>query len=224
MSSCLSGKIVKLELPQEAAARLRRSIVLGELPPGFRLVERDLAMELGISRTPVRHALFVLQEEGLVSSCEGRGLLVSPLEAGEITDIYQLIAALERAAVRHTTRVTHRMLADLKNANRRFGSAEQDVSRIIGADVAWHRALTGFSTNQAVNALLEPLRVRSERYERAFFRTILNRDRSVEDHGRIEALLEAGDLAGAAETVEAHWIDAITPMLAALNSARPQPV
>jgi DNA-binding GntR family transcriptional regulator len=219
MAKALSRKIVRLELPQEAAARLRTLIVSGELPPRFRLVERDIAERLGVSRTPVRQAFFALQEEGLVSSTAGRGLMVSPLDVGEITDIYQLIASLERTAIRHTTQISNRMLGELASANRQLAAAGADVSRIIGADVTWHRALTGSTTNQTLRDLLEPLRVRSERYERAFFRTFSNRDRSIDDHARIEELLKEGNFVQAADLAEAHWIDAIAPMRAAAHRA-----
>jgi DNA-binding GntR family transcriptional regulator len=219
MAKALTRKIIRLELPQEAATRLRKLIVSGDLPPGFRLVERDIAERLGVSRTPVRQAFFALQDEGLVSSSEGRGLIVSPLDVNEITDIYQLIAALERTAIRHTAQISNRMLTELTSANRHLSAAGDDVSRIISADVSWHRALTGFSANRALRDLLESLRVRSERYERAFFRASSNRNRSFEDHLRIEELLKAGNFNLAADMVEAHWIDAISPMQAAARRA-----
>ena len=215
----LSRKIVKLELPAEVAGRLRASIVSGELPPGFRLVERDMAARLGVSRTPVRQAFFALQDEGLVSACEGRGLVVSSLDADDITDIYQLIATLERTAIRHTPSISDRLLKELAAANRLLDSAGDDVARIIRADVAWHQTLTSCSTNQALKTLLEPLRILSERYERAFFQAAPNRSRSIADHTRVENLLKAGDLVHAAETIEAHWLDAIAPMRAAIGAA-----
>jgi GntR family transcriptional regulator, rspAB operon transcriptional repressor len=218
--SSLSRKIVKLELPDEVADRLRASIVLGELPPGFRLVERDMAARLGVSRTPVRQAFFALQDEGLVSSCEGRGLVVSELNADEISDIYQIIAALERAALLTTPAVSDAMLADLAAANRRLASAGHNLSQIIRADAAWHRALTRFSTNQALKSLLELWRIRSERYERAFFQADRNLARAVADHSRVEAVLRRGDFAKVADAIEAHWLDAIAPMRAAIGVER----
>jgi DNA-binding GntR family transcriptional regulator len=216
-SALLSRKIVKIELPEKVLARLRASIVSGELPPGFRLVERDMAARLGVSRTPLRQAFFTLQEERLVSPCDGRGLAVSALNANEITDVYQLIAALERAALRYTPCVSDRMLAELATASRLLTSAGHDHSRIIRADFAWHRALTGFSTNQTLKSLLEPLRLRSERYERAFFQADTNLMRAIADHTRIEALLKAGDLTRVADAIEAHWLDAIAPMRAVIR-------
>ena len=213
----LSRKIVKLELPEEVADRLRASIVSGELPPGFRLVEREMAARLGVSRTPVRQAFFTLQDEGLLSPWGGRGLSVSALNADEITDIYQLVAALERTALLNTSTVSDRMLAELATANRLLGSVGHDLSRIIRADVAWHRALTGFSTNQVLKTLLEPLRLRSERYERAFFKDEPNLARAIDDHARIETMLKAGNFAQVADAIETHWLDAIAPMRAAIR-------
>jgi DNA-binding GntR family transcriptional regulator len=85
----------------EGAARvLRESILSGLLKPGQPLRERVLAEELGISRTPIREALFILQGEGLVDLTPNRGATVKAITARDIEQIYSLRAVLEAHAAR----------------------------------------------------------------------------------------------------------------------------
>src|SRR5262249_56198124 len=74
-----------------AATELIRGAILdGRLPPGQRLKEEELARELGISRTPVREALLVLQTEGLVDAAPNRGAVVRAHDAADLQDLYHL--------------------------------------------------------------------------------------------------------------------------------------
>lgn len=86
-------------LSQEVADRLREAIRNGDLPPGMRLVERDIAEQLGISRMPVREAIQQLAEEGLVIKEPRRGARVHPYSAEDLADIYSLRVVLERYVV-----------------------------------------------------------------------------------------------------------------------------
>src|ERR1043165_1414211 len=123
--------IVQLQLPEQVAERLRVLILECRLAPGARLVERDLADLLGVSRTPVREALFQLRREGLVSTSDSRGLFVSGLSDAEIVEIYQALAALERAALRQLSVVADAMLSALAAARRRLLAAHGAPERAI---------------------------------------------------------------------------------------------
>src|SRR5438309_11120403 len=83
-----------------ATELIREAIVDGRLEPGRRLKEEELARELGISRTPVREALLVLQSEGLVAAEPNRGASVRAHDAADLDDLYQLRALLEGYAAR----------------------------------------------------------------------------------------------------------------------------
>src|SRR5207249_3993911 len=83
-----------------ATELIREAIVDGRLVPGERLKEEELAHELGISRTPVREALLVLQAEGLVDAAPNRGAVVRAHDAVDLDDLYQLRALLEGYAAR----------------------------------------------------------------------------------------------------------------------------
>src|SRR5207253_6186016 len=97
-----------------ATELIREAIVDGRLEPGRRLKEEELARELGISRTPVREALLVLQSEGLVAAEPNRGATVRSHDAEDLDDLYQLRALLEGyAARRAATRIAEEALGEL---------------------------------------------------------------------------------------------------------------
>lgn len=89
-----------------AAEALRERILSGELGPGERIVENRVAEELGLSRPPLREALTVLQQEGLVELLPRRGAVVATLTLHDVFEIMTLRSALEREAVRLGVPVT----------------------------------------------------------------------------------------------------------------------
>src|SRR5207342_2522292 len=86
-----------------AYAAVRAAIVENRYPPGQRLVEQRIAEELGLSRTPVREALRMLEAEGLVVSERNRGAMVRPLSPTEVVDLYGLRIRLESYAIEVAT-------------------------------------------------------------------------------------------------------------------------
>lgn len=216
--AALGERILRLPLPEQVKGRLRDLILAGDLAPGARLIERDLGDLLGVSRTPVREALFELRREGLVSGSERGGLFVSALDEAEIAEIYALIAALERAALRLLPAVPASLLSALAAARKLFSKAEGNPSAIIEADADWHEALTRLCPNAMLLQMLKPLRALSVRYERAFFSEASNLPRSASEHEAIEELLQKGELETAADRVEAHWLGNIEAMRAAIRA------
>ena len=114
-----------------AYARVRAAIVENRYPPGHRLVEQRIAEELGLSRTPVREALRMLEAEGLVVSERNRGAMVRPLSSTEVVDLYGLRIRLESYAVEVATeRASEAELGELVAAADAFG----DVRRSVDVD------------------------------------------------------------------------------------------
>src|ERR1700745_2268398 len=87
----------------EAGVRLREMVLNGKLAPGQRVAEAALADLLGVSRTPVRQALPLLAQEGLLSEHETRGYVVRAFTAADIVDALTLRGALEGLAIRKVT-------------------------------------------------------------------------------------------------------------------------
>lgn len=114
-----------------AYAQVRAAIVENRYPPGQRLVEQRIAEQLGLSRTPVREALRMLEAEGLVVSERNRGAIVRPLSPTEVVDLYGLRIQLESYAVEVATeRATEADLRELMAAADAFG----DVRRSVDVD------------------------------------------------------------------------------------------
>jgi DNA-binding GntR family transcriptional regulator len=126
-----------------AAEVIRQAIVDGRLEPGTRLKEEKLAHELGISRTPVREALLILQSEGLVDAAPNRGATVRVHDAEELEDLYQLRAVLEgHAARRAAARVSEDVVALLWSSCDRFDARiDGDVRDLVKENHVFHNTI-----------------------------------------------------------------------------------
>ena len=146
-----------------AYAELRAAIVENRYPPGHRLVEQRIAAELGLSRTPVREALRLLEAEGLVVSERNRGAMVRLLSTTEVDDLYGLRIRLESYAVEVATeRATEAELGELVDLADAFGAirASVDVASIEGvrqlheANRAFHDGILAAAQHRRLTAML----------------------------------------------------------------------
>lgn len=105
------------------ADHLRRQIVNGEISDGTRVTETEVAAEFGVSRTPARGALRILESEGLIRKRDGRGFKILPVHSGSLEDVFRLRAVLEGLAVRTlaergmSAKTTERLSASLSATN-----------------------------------------------------------------------------------------------------------
>ena len=140
----------------DAYAKVRAAIVESRYPPGHRLVEQRIAEELGLSRTPVREALRMLQAEGLVVSERNRGAMVRPLSPTEVVDLYGLRIRLESYAVEVATeRATEAELGDLVEAADAFGAVGvADVQALHAANRRFHDGILAAARHHRLTAML----------------------------------------------------------------------
>ena len=126
-----------------ATALIRDAIVEGKLAPGKRLKEDELARELGISRTPIREALRVLQSEDLVVATPNRGAVVRAHAAEELEDLYELRALLEgHAAYRAAERVTDTEIEEVRASCTRFAAVSpDDLAGLVRENLVFHHAI-----------------------------------------------------------------------------------
>src|SRR5579862_5739945 len=97
---------------------LRQALICGELAPGARLRDAELAARLGVSRTPIREALQRLEDEGLVETSPRASTRVTPLDARAVREAFPVVATLHALATRHAVpRVTAADLAAMRAAN-----------------------------------------------------------------------------------------------------------
>ena len=146
-------------LVQRACEAIVSEIVAGRLPSGMRLIQDDLARALGVSRQPVQQALLLLRNQGIVREASGRGLIVAPLEASEVRDLYQLRAAMEALAARLAA---SNGAGSLKGegpaliARGRSALQRSSLEDQIIADIDFHFLLAQASGNALLNVTMAP--------------------------------------------------------------------
>jgi DNA-binding GntR family transcriptional regulator len=129
-----------------ATELIRNAIVDGRLHPGQRLKEEELARELGISRTPVREALLMLQAEGLVDASPNRGATVRVHTAEALDDLYQLRALLEgyatrRAALRLSDEDVTRLHASCDRFEALLDKKKTDLRELVKENMFFHETI-----------------------------------------------------------------------------------
>ena len=146
---------------------LRQAILRGELKPGERLMEIQLANKLGVSRTPIREALRKLELEGLVNMVPRKGAEVADITEKSLRDVLEVIKALEELSVQLACeKITEEEIEELKRVAERFKDTlnDQDVTKIAEADVAFHDVIYTATDNQKLILLLNNLREQMYRY------------------------------------------------------------
>jgi DNA-binding GntR family transcriptional regulator len=150
------GPITSPTLVDAVTVRLRNSILRGRFAPGERLVEADLARELGISRGPVREALAVLERDGIVVNVPRKGKFVLSFDTVRISEIYSLRKMLEAYAVELIIdRLTDFEREALSNAVAEIEDAANSgsVSLIAERDLAFHNRLYELSGHQLLRTV-----------------------------------------------------------------------
>jgi DNA-binding GntR family transcriptional regulator len=150
-----TAPLLKLATAPDLADRVYHALVdaisSGALAPGARLLQEEVAAQLAVSRQPVLQALRLLKNDGLVHDAPGRGVLVAPLDAGNIEHVYQVRAALDALAARLAAERRAVLAPELIAAGRKAAKG-RDVTAMIDADAAFHNAIYAASGNP----LLEP--------------------------------------------------------------------
>lgn len=175
-----------------------------------RLDERQLAADLGVSRTPVREALARLEQEGLVRIIPRRGVFVARKSKQEIIEIIAVWAALESMAARLVTeKATDAEISSLRELFATFegDKIQANIDEYSGTNIRFHQAILKLSKSGLLNSLTETLFIHM-RSIRA--RTIGEQDRasrSIIDHMNIIEALERRDTELAERLVRQHTLD-----------------
>lgn len=146
---------------------LRQAILRGELKPGERLMEIQLANKLGVSRTPIREAIRKLELEGLVIMIPRKGAEVADITEKSLRDVLEVRKALEELAVQLACdKITEEEIEDLKKAAEEFKKIlkSKDITEIAEADVRFHDVIFMATDNQKLIQLLNNLREQMYRF------------------------------------------------------------
>jgi DNA-binding GntR family transcriptional regulator len=187
-------------LPDRIARALAARIVDAALAPGQRLVEANIAAEFGVSHGPVRDALRALERQGLVTIAPYRGAVVREVSVREVTELYQVRAALvglrarwiaEDAGHRAFALSLKPTIAALRAMVRSAGNSDADG--YVDAALAVNAAFTASVANPWLRSMLESLSMQTARYTRLGLQDAKRRrDSAAAWHGLIQAI-DAGD-------------------------------
>jgi len=207
---------------QHALESLRRAIVGGDLRPGQRVRQEEIADSLGVSIAPVREALRALEQEGQVRYAPRRGYFVTELHVEDLTEIYALRQVLEERAVRHALPTL-----DDGAVSRVELAARDCVDAAVAGDVAaeleanrrFHFALMDAPGQVHTLRVIRLLWDSTEAYRAMYYNSPEERRAAVMAHGRILETLRARDADALVRELDAHRRRALDVLSTVLPAA-----
>jgi len=210
-------------LAEQVYQEILSEIVSGRLPEQARLIQDELARDLGVSRHPVQQALLLLRKQGFVREAPGRGLEVTPIYIEFVRNLYEVRAVAEglasslaasRGAVQ-AAKLGPKLIEEGRKAER-----ETSVSKLIEADVKFHEFLYEISGNSLIKEMMQPHWL----HLRRFMGEVLMRDetprRIWDQHEEILDAVIRGDGPRAEELARVHITKTASVYIARLAKPR----
>ena len=189
---------------------LREAILKGELQPGERLMELQLAAKLGVSRTPIREAIRMLEQEGLAVTIPRRGAEVAKMTEKDMNDVLQVREALDELAVSIACElITEEELEKLSEAVKNFEEAigTKDIKQIAEKDIAFHDIIHQASRNPKLVTILNNLREQIYRYRIQYLKDEKNYPNLLDEHREILEALMKKDKALVTDIMRKHVVN-----------------
>ena len=186
---------------------LREAILRGDLQPGERLMELQLADKLGVSRTPIREAIRMLEQEGLAVTVPRKGAEVAKMTLKGMEDVLEIRGALDELAVELACeRITEEQLNDLKKRKQDFEVSLKsgNLKHIAEADVHFHDVIYDATCNPKLINLLNNLREQIYRYRVEYIKKAENHPILIEEHEAIYKALSKRDKQAAKASIYRH--------------------
>lgn len=233
------SQLLKLETAPDLVDQVYRvlldAISDGSLAPGARITQEEIAEQLSVSRQPVLQALRLLKKDGFVLDAPGRGVLVAPIDAESIAQVYQIRGAMDALAARlacaNRAAFDHTLFDALiakgrKAASQATGGNGKLIRALIDADIAFHDAIYKASGNPMIeqSAHLHWRHIR--RAMGAVLQQSVVRDFVWDEHAAIAEAIVAGRADTAEKLMKQHSAEAgrfLTEQLARQNHTAAHP-
>ena len=186
---------------------LRTAILKGDLKPGERLMELQLASKLGVSRTPIREAIRMLEQEGLARTIPRKGAEVAGMTEKDMEDVLQIRCVLEELAARLSCQnITDEEMRELKIAMVAFEekTREGNVVELAKADVTFHDIIYRAADNPKLLVLLNNLREQMYRCRTEYMKDDRIHPVLIREHKEMVKALESRDQELVAREVRQH--------------------
>ena len=189
---------------------LREAILKGDLKPGERLMELQLASKLGVSRTPIREAIRMLQQEGLAVTVPRRGAEVAKMTEKDMEDVLLIREALEILAVQLACdNITKEQIILLEEKVSEFEQVIQtgDIKSIAQTDIDFHDIIYNAASNPRLMSMLNNLREQIYRYRVEYLKDEKNYPHLIEEHRQIIEGLKHRKKDYVAEMMKNHMLN-----------------
>ena len=189
---------------------LKKAIIKGELQPGDRLMELQLAEKMGVSRTPIREAIHKLSKEGLVTLIPRKGAEVAGISGKTMKDVLQVRTNLEIMAYKLAfENIEADQLKELEERRVAFEKAVDGRDSILMAekDEDFHFVIYDAANNNKLREILTNLKESMYRYRLEYLRDEEYRERLKEEHKRIVESLETKDIEKGLAVIEEHILN-----------------
>lgn len=199
---------------------IREAIINGTLKPRERLMEIQLAEELGVSRTPIREALRKLELEGFIVMVPRKGAYVADMTFKDIADVFEIRAALEGlAAGLAAERITDDELESMERmlVEKAEAIAEDNIEKVVEADTKFHDALYGASRNERLTTIISNLREQIQRFRTRSLSYPGRSKRSLEEHRGILEAVQSRDIQAARQAAQDHIENAENSMIESIK-------
>ncbi len=187
---------------------LRGAILRGDLQPGERLMELQLASKLGVSRTPIREAIRMLEQEGLAITIPRKGAEVARMTEKDVDDVLQIRCALEELAVTLACKnISQDEMDKLRAAADRFREITEtstDIPAIAETDESFHDVIYNASENPKLLNMLNNLREQMYRYRVEYLKDPSVYPRLIDEHECLYEAIKAKDETEASAIIRKH--------------------
>ncbi|MBM9511515.1 GntR family transcriptional regulator [Desulfogranum marinum] len=187
---------------------LEKQMRVGALEPGASISVNTLIKELGVSRTPLREALLLLQEQGFVSIQPQRGVRINELTLEDVRDIYEILGGIEsRVILSVFDKLGSKEINQLKKLNKKIklSLVANDIIAHNQANVDFHEVFLNLSTNQRLLRYVKNLKMLLYDFPRRDYGKQWN-EKNLLEHGEFIQLIENGKAVEAADYMrDVHW-------------------
>ena len=186
---------------------LRKAILRGELKPGERLMEIQLANKLGVSRTPIREAIRKLELEGLVVMIPRKGAEVAKITVRDLKDALEVRMAIDSLSVKLACeRLDEDDKTEIKQACVAFREAvkSKNVQAIVEGDERFHNTIYRASKNQKLITIAMNLREQVYRYRFEYVKDFSYHENLIREHDQITEAILKGDVETAQKIMKEH--------------------
>ncbi|SFJ01767.1 GntR family transcriptional regulator [Thermoflavimicrobium dichotomicum] len=206
-------KLHRISAKNQVLTLLQNWITDGTLQPGEKIVDTELAKIIGVSRTPIREALQILETQGFVEMKPGKETRVTPLKPEDAYNIYLPLTSLEVLAAELATHlITDEKIEKLESLNEEFSQIihSNDARSILEIDRAFHQLIIDTANNPYISSFTHTLHLHVKRYEMLYFehsKELLSH--SIKDHEEIIQAFKEKNPQRAKTYMEKNWARAL---------------